>query len=72
MRVREVVGFRGAVNSEEALRAALPWPWKIVYVQDILGAAVCEASAPDDVSPEVLREVLDTALRRARAVARAA
>ena len=72
MRLREIVGLRGAVNSEEALQAALPWPWRIVYVQEILHAAVCEATAPDTFAPEVLREMLDAALSNARVAARAA
>ena len=72
MRVREIVVLRGAINSEETLRFALPWPWTIVYVQEGLSAAVCEANAPDSVSPEVLREILDNALSTARSSARAA
>ena len=72
MRVREIVALRGSLKSEAALEAALPWPWKIIYVQDILGAAVLEANAPDHWAPEVLRQRLDIALNTARATARAA
>ena len=72
MRVREIIGLRGSLNSEVALQAALPWPWKVIYVQDLLGAAVLEANAPDHFPPEQLRKTLDTALHNARATARAA
>ena len=72
MRVREIVALRGTLKSEAALEAALPWPWKIIYVQDILGAVVLEANAPDHWAPELLRQRLDAALNTARATARAA
>ena len=72
VRVREIVVLRGSVDSEEALRAVLPWPWAIVYVQDWLGAAVCEANGPDSISAEVLREMLDKALSQARKTSKAA
>ena len=72
MRVREIVVLRGSFNSEEALQAVLPWPWTIVYVQDWLRAAVCEANAPQNISAEALREMLTAALSKASAVACAA
>jgi hypothetical protein len=72
MRIREIVVLRGAVNSEEALRAVLPSPWSVIYVQDLLGAAVCEADGPEETSPEELRASLARALAEARALPRAA
>lgn len=72
VRIREIVVLKGSVSSEEALRAVLPWPWTIVYVQDLLGAAVCEANAPRNISAEALRETLISALSKASSLAFAA
>jgi hypothetical protein len=72
MLIRQVVALRGALSSGEALHAVLPPPWKVIYVQPALSAAVCEASAPDYAAGEALKDVLKKAIRNALAVARAA